>query len=177
MLLPLCALSVHCLSLVANLLFYISCLFKDLYCMVLKMETKEPMLLKTNFVSTLEHIKTTTIVPLTSLSKGLSRSVNTKKAVGPGDVSGQVLKLKAFQPVTGLVCHSLTKSTILPVPKKTKPTCLTDSHPMVLTSNHLYCFLFSDIGRYLLYSSVVTCCYIDKLRFHRDKIISLDKQV
>lgn len=105
--------------------------------MVLKMETKEPMLLKTNFVSTLEHIrkKTTTTVPLTSLSKGLSSGVTTKKAVGPGGVSGQVLKLKAFQPVTGLVCHNFTKSTILPMPKKTKPTCLTDSHPMVLTSN------------------------------------------
>ena len=71
--------------------------------------------------------------------------MNTKKAAGPEGISGRVLKLCAdqlasvFTMIFNLflaqpVVLTFKKSTIIPVPKKTRPACLNDSCPVALTS-------------------------------------------
>ncbi len=76
----------------------------------------------------------------------------TKKAAGPDGISGWVLKLCADQlaPVFTMIFNlslaqsviptCFKKSTIIPVPKKTRPACLNDYHPVALTSVVMKCF-------------------------------------
>ncbi|KAK1793839.1 hypothetical protein P4O66_001566 [Electrophorus voltai] len=86
------------------------------------------------------------------------KRVNTRKAVGPDGICGRVLKACADQlaPVfTDIFSLSLTlrivpssfkRSTIVPVPKKPRPSDLNDYRPVALTSVVMKCFekLFRD---------------------------------
>ncbi len=78
--------------------------------------------------------------------------VNIRKAVGPDDIPGRVLKACAFQ-LAGIftdifnlslslsvVPSCFKKSTIVPIPKKNKITCLNDWRPVALTPIFSKCF-------------------------------------
>ncbi len=80
------------------------------------------------------------------------KRVNIHKAVGPDGIPGRVLRACAFQ-LAGVftdifnllplsVCGSLMlqKSTIVPIPKKNKITCLNDWRPVALTPIFSKCF-------------------------------------
>ncbi|KAK1784000.1 hypothetical protein P4O66_004501, partial [Electrophorus voltai] len=80
------------------------------------------------------------------------KRVNTRKAVGPNGICGRVLKACADQlaPVftdifnlsltLGIVPSSFKRSTIVPVPKKPRPSDLNDYRPVALTSVVMKCF-------------------------------------
>ncbi|KAK1797989.1 hypothetical protein P4O66_000750 [Electrophorus voltai] len=77
---------------------------------------------------------------------------NTRKAMGPDGICGRVLKACADQlaPVfadifnlsltLGIVPSSFKRSTIVPVPKKPRPSDLNDYRPVALTSVVMKCF-------------------------------------
>ena len=84
--------------------------------------------------------------------KRLFSRLNTKKAVGPDNISGRILKSCAAQ-----LCHIFSflfswslndchvpdlwkKSIVCPVPKKNKPVSLNDYRPVALTSVAMKCF-------------------------------------
>ncbi|KAK1790964.1 hypothetical protein P4O66_014819, partial [Electrophorus voltai] len=80
------------------------------------------------------------------------KRVNTRKAMGPDGICGRVLKACADQlaPVftdifnlsltLGIVPSSFKRSTIVPVPKKPRPSGLNDYRPVALTSVVMKCF-------------------------------------
>ncbi|KAK1785921.1 hypothetical protein P4O66_017668 [Electrophorus voltai] len=80
------------------------------------------------------------------------KRVNTRKAVGPDGICGRVLKACAdqlapvftniFNPslMLGIVPSSFKRSTIVPVPKKPRPSGLNDYCPVALTSVMIKCF-------------------------------------
>ena len=80
------------------------------------------------------------------------RRINTRKASGPDKVSGRTLRTCAdelagvFLDIFNLslqlsmVPECLKSSTIIPVPKKTSPTCLNDYRPVALTPVIMKCF-------------------------------------
>ncbi|KAK1795559.1 hypothetical protein P4O66_001058 [Electrophorus voltai] len=80
------------------------------------------------------------------------KRVNTRKAAGPDGICGRVLKACANQlaPVftdifnlsltLGIVPSSFKRSTIVPVPKKPRPSGLNDYRPVALTSVVMKCF-------------------------------------
>ncbi|KAK1804869.1 hypothetical protein P4O66_019133 [Electrophorus voltai] len=80
------------------------------------------------------------------------KRVNTRKAAGPDGICGRVLKACADQlaPVftdifnlyltLGIVPSSFKRSTIVPVPKKPRPSGLNDYRPVALTSVVMKCF-------------------------------------
>uniref|UniRef100_A0A4W4EES8 Reverse transcriptase domain-containing protein n=1 Tax=Electrophorus electricus TaxID=8005 RepID=A0A4W4EES8_ELEEL len=80
------------------------------------------------------------------------KRVNTRKAMGPDGICGRVLKACADQlaPVftdifnlsltLGIVPSSFKQSTIVPVPKKPRPSDLNDYRPVALTSVVMKCF-------------------------------------
>ncbi|KAK1788983.1 hypothetical protein P4O66_015878, partial [Electrophorus voltai] len=80
------------------------------------------------------------------------KRVNTRKAMGPDGICGRVLKACADQlaPVftdifnlsltLGIVPSSFKRSTIVPVPKKPRPSDLNDYRPVTLTSVVMKCF-------------------------------------
>ncbi|KAK1802483.1 hypothetical protein P4O66_022154 [Electrophorus voltai] len=80
------------------------------------------------------------------------KRVNTGKAMGPDGICGRVLKACADQlaPVftdifnlsltLGIVPSSFKRSTIVPVPKKPRPSDLNDYRPVALTSVVMKCF-------------------------------------
>ncbi|KAK1797973.1 hypothetical protein P4O66_000734 [Electrophorus voltai] len=80
------------------------------------------------------------------------KRVNTRKAVGPDSICGRVLKACADQlaPVftdifnlsltLGIVPSSFKRSTIVPVPKKPRPSSLNDYCPVALASVVMKCF-------------------------------------
>ncbi|KAK1803647.1 hypothetical protein P4O66_020754, partial [Electrophorus voltai] len=80
------------------------------------------------------------------------KRVNTRKAMGPDGICGRVLEACADQlaPVftdifnlsltLGIVPSSFKRSTIVPVPKKPRPSDLNDYHPVALTSVVMKCF-------------------------------------
>ena len=82
----------------------------------------------------------------------LFRKLKTKKAVGPDNICGRLLKACASElccVFSRLFTWSLQdycvpnlwkNSTICPVPKKTKPACLNDYRPVALTSIVMKCF-------------------------------------
>ncbi len=95
------------------------------------------------------------VSPLTLSVADVTRSfkrVNIRKAVGPDGIPGRVLKACAFQLArvfTDIFNLSLSlsvvpacfkKSTIVPIPKKNKITCLNDCRPVALTPIFSKCF-------------------------------------
>ncbi len=74
------------------------------------------------------------------------KRVNIRKAAGPDGITGRVLRSCADQIAglftsifneslaTSVVTTSFKKSTIIPVPKNNKPSCLNDYRPVALTS-------------------------------------------
>ncbi|KAK1804591.1 hypothetical protein P4O66_020585 [Electrophorus voltai] len=80
------------------------------------------------------------------------KRVNTRKAMGPDGICGRVFKACADQlaPVftdifnlslmLGIVPSSFKRSTIVPVPKKPRPSGLNDYRPVALTSVVMKCF-------------------------------------
>ncbi|KAK1803842.1 hypothetical protein P4O66_003747 [Electrophorus voltai] len=80
------------------------------------------------------------------------KRVNTRKAMGPDGICGRVLKACADQlaPVftdifnlsltLGIVPSSFKRSTIVPFPKKPRPSDLNDYRPVTLTSVVMKCF-------------------------------------
>ncbi len=95
------------------------------------------------------------VSPLTLSVADVTRSfkrVNIRKAVGPDGIPGRVLKACAFQLAgvfTDIFNLSLSlsvvpacfkKSTIVPIPKKNKITCLNDWRPVALTPIFSKCF-------------------------------------
>ncbi len=95
------------------------------------------------------------VSPLTLSVADVTRSfkrVNIRKAVGPDGIPGRVLKACAFQLAgvfTDIFNLSLSlsvvpacfkKSTIVPIPKKNKITCLNDWRPVALTPIFSNCF-------------------------------------
>ncbi len=78
--------------------------------------------------------------------------INTRKAPGPDGIPGRTLKVCADQLAdvfTDIFSLSLLqsinptyfkKTTIVPVPKKSKTLCLNDCHPVALTSTIMKCF-------------------------------------
>ncbi len=95
------------------------------------------------------------VSPLTLSVADVTRSfkrVNIRKAVGPDGIPGRVLKACAFQLAgvfTDIFNLSLSlsvvpacfkKSTIVPIPKKNKITCLNDWRPIALTPIFSKCF-------------------------------------
>jgi len=78
--------------------------------------------------------------------------VKTRKAAGPGGISGQVLKTCAnqlasvfttiFNPslAESVVPACLKRSTIVPGPKTASPACLNDYRAVALTSVVMRCF-------------------------------------
>ncbi|KAK1796915.1 hypothetical protein P4O66_000995 [Electrophorus voltai] len=80
------------------------------------------------------------------------KRVNTRKAAGPDGICGRVVKACTDQlaPVftdifnlsltLGIVPSSFKRSTIVPVPKKPRPSALNDYHPVALTSVVMKCF-------------------------------------
>ncbi len=95
------------------------------------------------------------VSPLSLSVADITRSfkrVNIRKAVGPDGISGRVLRACAFQLAgffTDIFNLSLSlsvvpacfkKSTIVPIPKKNKITCLNDWRPVALTPIFSKCF-------------------------------------
>ncbi len=93
--------------------------------------------------------------PLTLSVADVTRSfkrVNIRKAVGPDGIPGRVLKACAFQLAgvftdifnlslsLSVVPSCFKKSTIVPIPKKNKITCLNDWRPVALTPIFSKCF-------------------------------------
>ncbi len=89
------------------------------------------------------------------LSRNVTRSfkrVNIRKAVGPDGIPGRVLKACAYQLAgvftdifnlslsLSVVPSCFKKSTIVPIPKKNKITCLNDWRPVALTPIFSKCF-------------------------------------
>ncbi|KAK1805268.1 hypothetical protein P4O66_019609, partial [Electrophorus voltai] len=84
------------------------------------------------------------------------KSVNTRKVAGPDDICGRVLKACAdqlalvftdiFKLFLMLVPSGFKRSTMVPVPKKPRPSGLNDYRPVALTSVMMKCFekLVSD---------------------------------
>ncbi len=80
------------------------------------------------------------------------KRVNIRKAVGPDGIPGRVLKACAFQLAgvftdifnlslsLSVVPSCFKKSTIVPIPKKNKITCLNDWRPVALTPIFSKCF-------------------------------------
>ncbi len=80
------------------------------------------------------------------------KRVNSRKAVGPDGIPGHVLRACAFQLAgvftdifnlslsLSVVPSCFKKSTIVPIPKKNKITCLTDWRPVALTPIFSKCF-------------------------------------
>ncbi len=80
------------------------------------------------------------------------KRVNIRKAVGPDGIPGRVLRACAFQLPGGftdifnlslslsVVPSCFKKSTIVPIPKKNKITCLNDWRPVALTPIFSKCF-------------------------------------
>ncbi len=80
------------------------------------------------------------------------KRVNIRKAVGPDGIPGHVFRACTFQlagvftdifnlPLSlSVVTSCLKKSTILPIPKKNKITCLNDWRPVALTPIFSKCF-------------------------------------
>ncbi|KAK1796912.1 hypothetical protein P4O66_000991 [Electrophorus voltai] len=87
-----------------------------------------------------------------SSSRRVFKRVNTKKAAGPDGICGRVLKACADQlaPVftnifnlsltLGIIPSSFKSSTIVPLPKKPRPSGLNDYRPVALTSVVMKCF-------------------------------------
>ncbi len=95
------------------------------------------------------------VSPLTLSVADVTRSfkrVNIRKAVGPDGIPGRVLKAGAFQLARvftdifnlslslSVVPSCFKKSTIAPIPKKNKITCLNDWRPVALTPIFSKCF-------------------------------------
>ncbi len=95
------------------------------------------------------------VSPLTLSVADVTRSfkrVNIRKAVGPDGIPGRVLKACAFQLAgvftdifnlslsLSVVPSCFKKSTIVPIPKKNKITCLNDWRPVALTPIFSKCF-------------------------------------
>ncbi len=92
--------------------------------------------------------------PLSISVANVTRSfkrVNIRKAVGPDGISGRVLLACAFQLTSVLtdifnlslslsVVPCFKKSTIVPIPKKNKITCLNNWRPVALTPIFSKCF-------------------------------------
>ncbi len=80
------------------------------------------------------------------------RRVNVRKAAGPDGITGRVLRsctdqlaglfISIFNEslATSVVPISFKKSTIVPVPKNSKPSCLNDYRPVALTSTVMKVF-------------------------------------
>ncbi|KAK1806971.1 hypothetical protein P4O66_005464, partial [Electrophorus voltai] len=80
------------------------------------------------------------------------KRVNTRKAVGPDSICGRVLKACADQLALvftdifnlsltlGIIPSSFKRSTIVPVPKKPRPSDLNDYRPVAFTSVVMKCF-------------------------------------
>ncbi len=80
------------------------------------------------------------------------RRVNVRKAAGPDGITGRLLRSCADQLAglftsifnefiaTSVVPTSFKKSVIIPVPKNSKPSCLNDYRPVVLTSSVMKVF-------------------------------------
>ena len=80
------------------------------------------------------------------------KQVDTRKAAGPDEIAGRVLRACADQlaPVFTVIFNlslaqsiiptCFKKSTIIPIPKKAKPTCHNDYRPVALTSIVMKCF-------------------------------------
>ncbi len=80
------------------------------------------------------------------------RRVNVRKAAGPDEITGRVLRSCADQLAglftsifneslaTSVVPTSFKKSVIIPVPKNSKPSCLNDYCPVALTSTVMKVF-------------------------------------
>ncbi len=80
------------------------------------------------------------------------KRVNIRKAVGPDGIPGRVLKACAYQLAgvftdifnlslsLSVVPSCFKKSTIVPIPKKNKITCLNDWRPVALTPIFSKCF-------------------------------------
>ncbi|KAK1792854.1 hypothetical protein P4O66_012764 [Electrophorus voltai] len=66
--------------------------------------------------------------------RGVFKRVNTRKAMGPDGICGRVLKACADQ------LPRFKRSTIVPVPKKPRPSDLNDYRPVALTSVVMKCF-------------------------------------
>ncbi len=95
------------------------------------------------------------VSPLSLSVADVTRSfkrVNIRKAVGPDGIPGRVLKACAFQLAgvftdifnlslsLSVVPSCFKKSTIVPIPKKNKITCLNDWRPVALTPIFSKCF-------------------------------------
>ena len=92
-----------------------------------------------------------TMLSVADVSKTF-KQVNIHKAAGPDGLTGRVLKACAYQLATVLIdifnlslteCVILTcfkQTTIVPVSKKVKVTCLNDNRPLALTSVAMKCF-------------------------------------
>ncbi len=85
------------------------------------------------------------VSPLSLSFADVTRSfkrVNIRKAVVPDGIPGHVLKACAFNLSLSLsvVPACFKKSTIVPIPKKNKITCLNDSRPVALTPIFSKCF-------------------------------------
>ncbi len=95
------------------------------------------------------------VSPLSLSVADVTRSfkrVNIRKAVGPDGIPGRVLKTCAFQLAgvftdifnlslsLSVVASCFKKSTIVPIPKKNKITCLNDWRPVALTPIFSKCF-------------------------------------
>ncbi|KAK1784721.1 hypothetical protein P4O66_003400 [Electrophorus voltai] len=101
------------------------------------------------------------------------KRVNTRKVAGPDGICGRVLKACADQlaPVfadifnpsltLGIVPSSFKRSTIVPVPKKPRPSGLNDYCPDALTSVMMKCF--EKLVRYFITSSLPAS--MDPLQF------------
>ncbi|KAK1802036.1 hypothetical protein P4O66_004368 [Electrophorus voltai] len=99
------------------------------------------------------------------------KGVNTRKVAGPNGICGRVLKACADQlaPVftdifnlsltLGIVPSSFKRSTIVPVPKKPRPSNLNDYHPVALTSVVMKCFekLVRDLFTASLHGPTAVC--------------------
>lgn len=85
------------------------------------------------------------------MSGAAFKCVNIKKTAGPDGISGWALKLCADQlvpvftmifnlsPAQSVTLKCLKKSTIMPVPMKTRPACLNGYRPVALTSVVMKC--------------------------------------
>ncbi len=109
------------------------------------------------------------VSPLTLSVADVTRSfkrVNIRKAVGPDGIPSRVLKACAFQLAgvftdifnlslsLSVVPSCFKKSTIVPIPKKNKITCLNDWRPVALTP------IFSKFLRSLSETTSALCCLL-----------------
>ena len=101
------------------------------------------------------------------------KQVNIHKAAGPDGLSGRVLRACADQLagvftdifnvslIVSVIPTCFKQTTIVPVPKNTKASCLNDYRPLALTSVAMKCFerlvLFFQMSFY--------CCFISLLTY------------